>query len=493
MLLRSSDTKVNFDMKTNNRILKIFLQAFVFALLFFFGALSVNAQDEDDEDKQDPVKIFEQAQDEHEKGNLLEAIKLYDEAIKLAPEFPEAEYQRASALVSLKRFDEAEKGFRRAIELRSDWSLPYGSLGSLLVQLNRFKDAEPILIDALKLDAKNFPALVAMAELRLKTKASKEHLNSLLESLRTATSGIRVPVSVWMARSAIERTTGDKENAKLSLDRALMIEPKNFSVLIERASLYEETGNYERALADLKTAQTIEPQNPSTIISVARIYSKSGKNDEALALLDSLNEKAKQLPEAQSLRASLMKCDSSPETRAALENILLKQTRNASILACLGYAYRTVDPIRSMDFYRMAAEIEPNNIGYATGYAAALVQAKQFENAVAILNRILIVAPDDYVAHANLATALYELKRYPEALIQFGWIAAAKPEISVTYFYIATIHDYMQEYKDALVSYEKFLSLADSKQNQLEIDKVNLRLPSLKKQISRGEGKKKRP
>jgi tetratricopeptide (TPR) repeat protein len=479
-------------MRTSNRILKIFLQTFVFALVFSFSAISINAQDEDDEDKQDPVKLFEQAQDEHEKGNLLEAIKLYDEAIKLAPEFPEAEYQRASALVSLKRFDEAEKGFRRAIELRSNWSLPYGNLGSLLVQLNRFKEAEPILIDALKLDAKNFPALVAMVELRLRTKASKEQLDSLLEPLRAATGGIRVPVSVWMARSTVERATGNKENAKLSLDRALMIEPKNFNALIERASLYEETGDYERAITDLKTAQTIEPKNSSTTIAIARIYSKTGKNDEAIALLDSLDEKAKNTPEAQSLRASLMKCDSSPETRAALENILLKQTRNASILACLGYSYRTVDPIRSMDFYRMAVELEPNNIGYATGYAAALVQAKRFENAIVILSRILTVAPDDYVAHANLATALYELKRYPEALIQFGWIAAAKPEIAVTYFYIATIHDYLQEYKDALVSYEKFLSFADAKQNQLEIEKVNLRLPSLKKQISRGEGKKKK-
>ena len=77
----------------------------------------------------DPVKIFNQAQDAHEKGDFAAAIKLYEEALKIIPEFPEAEYQRAAALLSLNRTDEAEKGFRRAVQLRADWTLPLATLG----------------------------------------------------------------------------------------------------------------------------------------------------------------------------------------------------------------------------------------------------------------------------------------------------------------------------------------------------------------------------
>jgi hypothetical protein len=46
---------------------------------------------------------------------------------------------------------------------------------------------------------------------------------------------------------------------------------------------------------------------------------------------------------------------------------------------------------------------------------------------------------------------------------------------------------------EALASYEKFLSTADAKTNQLEIDKVKLRLPTLRRQIKLGEGVKKKP
>ncbi len=471
-----------------NLFSKTFVRGFIFLLLFALCISFVQAQEESD----DPVKLFNQAQDEHAKGNLAEAIKLYDEAIKIAPDFPEAEYQRASALVSLNRPEDAEKGFRRAIELRTDWSLPYGSLGSLLVKQNRLGDAEIVLDEALRLDAKNFPALTAMTEVRLRTNASKEKLFALLGQLRSATTGARVPASVWASRGAIERKIGEKENARLSLERALMADPKNINALLERASVYEEMGDYTHALEDATAAQVIEPKLSFVLTTIARIYAHMGKTDEAMRVLDSLDESAKNTTEVQALKASLVKCDGTPEARTALEKVLEKEPQNASLLACLGAAYRIADPLRSMDYYRRAAEIEPKNIGYAKGFAAALVQARKFENAVVVLRRILTLTPEDYVAHANLATALYELKRYSEALMEFGWIAAEKPDIAITYFYMATAHDNLDDYVLALTAYEKFLSLADPKVNQLEIEKVNLRLPSLKKQVSRGEGKKKK-
>jgi tetratricopeptide (TPR) repeat protein len=122
-----------------------------------------------------------------------------------------------------------------------------------------------------------------------------------------------------------------------------------------------------------------------------------------------------------------------------------------------------------------------------------LVQARRFAEAVAILRQVVRVDAENYVAHANLATALYELKRYGEALPEYEWIVTAKPEVVVAHYFIATAHDYLGEYPEALASYEKFLAVADAKTNQLEIDKVKLRLPSLHRQIERGEGAKKKP
>jgi tetratricopeptide (TPR) repeat protein len=100
--------------------------------------------------------------------------------------------------------------------------------------------------------------------------------------------------------------------------------------------------------------------------------------------------------------------------------------------------------------------------------------------------------PDNYTAHANLALSLFEMKRFAEALPEYDWLAAAKPDLAVTYFFIAIAHDNLGEYPQAMDAYQKFLARADSTNNKLEIEKVNLRLPTLREQIKRGEGVKRR-
>src|SRR5947207_14734941 len=55
----------------------------------------------------DPVKLFEKGQDAHAKNNYKLAIQLYDAAIKLKPEYPETEFQRAMELLAHNRKTEA--------------------------------------------------------------------------------------------------------------------------------------------------------------------------------------------------------------------------------------------------------------------------------------------------------------------------------------------------------------------------------------------------
>jgi len=212
-------------------------------------------------------------------------------------------------------------------------------------------------------------------------------------------------------------------------------------------------------------------------------------------LLDALDEKDRKTLEVVALRAEIANdSGSSAEERAALEQLLQRDPQNASLLAQLGNAYRRVDPLKSQDYFYRALQIEPKNVSYAIGYAAALVQGRRFAEAEPILRRVISTAPKEYTAHANLALALYEMKRYAEALPEYEWLVATRPEIAATYFFIATAHDNLGEYEPALEAYEKFLARAEPTNNKLEIEKVNLRLPRLRDQIKRGQGvKRKKP
>jgi tetratricopeptide (TPR) repeat protein len=438
-------------------------------------SISGRAQDSQAADDSDPVKIFNLGQEAHEKGDFAAAIKFYDDAIKIVPEFPEAEYQRAAAYLSLNKIPDAERGFRRALELRPDWTLAMVSLGSLLVSEGRFEEAGKLLDGALALDGQNYPALVALAELRLKTRASPQSLQDLLAKLRIATSKANPTPSAWAARAAIERSLGDTKGAADSVARAVAIDPRNSFALVERIELSLAASDFNRAAEDAQFLVKLNP-NDSNRLLLARVLARAGRDVEALKIIDSVDHSNK---DAADLRKALSaRSTTDPEV---LKKQLASDPNNIDLLANLCSLTRTASPREALDFCRRAAAIEPDNITYAVGYGAALVQAKQFEQAAGLLRKLLTVAPDNYTIHLNLATSLYELKRYPDAKTEYLWITEHNPGNPIGFYFLAIVFDSMGGYMDAAANYQQFLRFADPAVNELEIEKVKLRLSVLEK------------
>lgn len=444
----------------------------------------------------DPVKLFERGQSAHARGDVEKALAFYEQALKVRPEFPEAEFQKANALVSLGRFPEAETAFRRAITLKKQWALPYSSLGALLMRQRRDAEAEPLFRQALGLDAQDNIALRLLSEIKLRGGNTRE----ALELARKATQAEDAPASSWIVLAIAERANGNKPTAKQILDRLIAEVPNNVAALIERADLLTEEKSYDAAIADLKTAETTKPKDKIILSRLAYVYQQAGRVADADAVARAAglevqapagDGKLRVIGTAEEIDAA--NSDDPRVSRAALEKLIEKNPRNPVLLARLGASYRTDAPAKSLELYRRAAEIQRDSPEFAIGYAAALVQARQFPEAAGILRQVLKSNPDNYAARANFATALYEMKQYADAIPEYQWIINAKPDAVVAHYFIATSHDYLREYVQALAAYEKFLATADAKTNQLEIDKVRLRLPSLRRQIQLGEGVKKKP
>ena len=470
------------------------------ALILFVSVLlctSIKAQTDDFGDTgADPLKLFERGQAAHARGEIDKALEFYDQAIKLKPEFPEAEFQRGNALVSLGRLDEAESAFRRAVQLKNNWALPYSALGALLMRRQRDNDAAVALRKALTLDPHDILALSLLAEIELKSGAAKE----ALDLARRATQNADAPSSAWVTLAMAEKANGNKEGAKKTLDRVLNDDPKNLAALLERSDLSLDDKSYESAIADLKSAVALRPNDKSILSRLAFAYQQSGKSEEAASIAKAAGLEVQQDPSDDKIRVigtteeiEAANSEDRAVSRKAIESLIEKNPRNAMLLARLGASYRLDDPARSLELYRRAAELQPTEVDYAVGYAAALVQARRFDEASAILRRVIQKEPQNYSAHANLATSLYEGKRYADAIAEFEWVLNTKPEVVVAHYFIATSYDYLGEYPLALVAYQKFLTSADARTNQLEIDKVKLRLPTLQRQIELGEGVKKKP
>ena len=474
----------------------IFLACAAIVSTFFFVSVKAQTDDTFGDNGADPVKLFERAQSAHARGDLDKALELYQQAIKIRPEFAEAEFQVGNILTVQGKYPEAEAAFRRSIELKKSWSLPYSGLGVLLMRVNRDADAEKSFRQALIIDGNDNLALRLLAEIRLRSGDTKE----ALDLAKRATTTPDAPASAWLTYAMAQRANGDKAGAHTALDRALKDQPGNVAALLERADLSTDEKNYASAIEDLKTASKAQPADKVIMGRLAYVYQQAGKEEEASAAAKAAglptqttgsDGKTRVIGTAEEIETA--NSSDVAVARTALEKLIAKNPDNAGLLYRLGLTYRTENPTRALELLRRAAEREPTSAEYAQGYASVLVQLRRFQEAAQILRQVIKRNPESYTAHANLATALYEAKQYRDAIPEYEWLIAAKPELSVVHFFLGTAHDYLGEFPEALASYEKFLAVADGKTNQLEIDKVNLRLPTLKRQIQLGEGAKKKP
>jgi len=274
----------------------------------------------------------------------------------------------------------------------------------------------------------------------------------------------------------------------------LALEPSNVEARLAHSDVLYELKEPARAEAGLKSLEEAAKTDARLALALASRYlNQYGRSDDARRLYDALPAEAKDSAEGRQLLAAFTPdCVDKPETRETLEKLVARDANNAPAFACLGRIYRTEDPQRSLGYFERALRLQPSNADYATGYAAALLQLRRFEEAATVLQRVLRAEPDNYAAHANFAAALYELKLYKQAVVEYKWVAGARPDLAVVHFFIGSAHDRLGEFEEALAAYETFLARADPQVNQLEIEKVNLRLPTLRNQIKRGEGVKTR-
>lgn len=459
-------------------------------LAMHFVAAATLAQD-DNEPAEDPVTIFNQAQDLHEKGDLIGAIKLYDKAIALTEAFPEAQYQKGTAYLALNNIGDAETAFRKAIEQKADWSLAIAMLGETLVRkylsntgsdpevITRiFNEADLTLRNAIAIDANNFPAYAALVDLLVNGDAPRAAMAELLAKVRSVTDGkMKPPSSIWSARASLENALGERRSARISIKNALA-DTKNLSALRLAAELAIADNDIEQSRSFADTLNKLAPADPQTYLIRAKLAAAEGNFVEASALLDQIRSP---LRGADSLRASINTIRK--RGKAELENVVASDPKNAAALGSLCKMYRVDAPDKALEYCRRANEVEPDNIDHAIGYAGALVQAKRHDLAVVILSKLKALVPDNSTVRVNYATSLYQLKRYTEARDEYRWIVAKYPERPIGYFLLAVTHDQLAEYVDAMANYQQFTKLADPSKNQLEIDKVQLRLPSLEKQI----------
>src|SRR5215813_6542356 len=457
----------------------------------------------------DPLKqaaaLFEAGQNAHQKGELEKAVELYGEALGRDPSLWQAEFQRGAAYFSLNRLSDAKASmlgvikqlaeFGDAPEARQVSSRAQILLGEIALAENNPVEAEKSFRRALELNPNAARAHAGLAEILL---GAGKRAEAIAEAKAAIEAGDD-RAGVYALLGEAQTLSGKYEEALASFNEALKREPKNAIAISRRAEVYLARNDLKAAIEDLRASVEIEPSISSRLrLGFALIAAK--QYDEAVSLYRRILQDDPSNNEARTAVAAVMiESGKGAEAVAQLESLIKAGPNRADLRAQLAELYLPTQPEKALEQYLAAAKLEPSQPQHQIGVAAALVKLRRFQEAVSASRQALAQNPKEdlaYFGHTNLATALFELDDFQNAAGEFIWILdhqrkrGDQKRTAITLYFLGICFDKLGDYEQALKAYEQFTSLA-STDNQLEIDKVKLRLPKLRNQIKEGKGKRK--
>lgn len=198
--------------------------------------------------------LFNKAQRLEQAGKPEEAVKTYQNAIRLEPTYAEAYQQMGLAYASLNQFPEAVKAFQEVIRLRPQSSLAQGNLGAAYMKMGRFQEARNAFREAVRLRPDDAEAHYNLGLALGKLTRDQEALAEFSQAVKLQPDLARAQRNLGLANLNLNHL----DEAKKALQEAAALDPKDPQVHYALCVYYARTGDVQAANKEFKTLQDLD-------------------------------------------------------------------------------------------------------------------------------------------------------------------------------------------------------------------------------------------
>ncbi|MBR1166932.1 tetratricopeptide repeat protein [Bradyrhizobium liaoningense] len=366
-------------------------------------------------------------------------------------------FNEALAALNGRDLRKAEEGFRRVIKFEPSHVPALNLLTIVLMNTNRFAEAEPFIARAVKL---NQGSDVSFYNYGLIAK----QLGKPALAHEQFTRALRLNPNVresWNNRGAVCNVLEQYEAAISDFDRAIALDPNYADAHANKGKSLLEIGRHAEALTSYDRALSVRPDLAEAWLGRGTALARSSRRDEALDAYDKALSIRADLAEAWIGRGNVLYgLRRHADAFASYDRALDIAPQAAAAWLGRGNAYADLKRYdEALAAYDKALTIKPNSIEAMIGRGNVFAGLKRRDDALALYDAALSIKPNSAEAWLGRGSVFLDLRRRDEALAAFDKALSTAPDLAEAWLGRGNVFGDVKRHAEALEAYDKALSI----------------------------------
>ena len=359
----------------------------------------------------------------HDLGQLNAAVKSYQKTLDIEPTYAEAYNNLGNVYGELEQGDFAIKNYKKALEIKPEYVEAQYSLGLIFHDLNQFDDAVKCFKAAIELKPEFAGAYNKLGAVFIE-------LEKLEEAVKCFKAAIELKPDFVEAINNLGITFykhHQLDDAMIYYERALACNPDFADAHNNIGIVHLDLGQLENAAKSYKAAIKIKPDFAEAHYNLGVVLQDLNQMEDAIK---------------------------SYEEVIIIKPDFFKAHNN------LGVALLDLDKYdEAINSYNAALELKPDFVDAINNLGIAFYKLHQLDDAMIYYERALAYNPDNHDSHNNIGTIFLERGQLDEAVKSYKIALALKPDFLEANNNIGTAYNKLLQTNLAIKYYEKAIAI----------------------------------
>ena len=329
--------------------------------------------------EQDATRVLEEGMALEKQGQMDEALRCYDSAIRLMPELARAHFYRGNLLLDRGEAIGALKSYEKALEFKPDSAAAHYNLGTAHLNLGNVESSVEScrMAIALKPDFADAHMLLGMAYEKL----------------------------------------GQHDRAVECFSHVVDLKPDFAEAHFQRGISFHALGKFDDAVSSYQSALKIDSNVSAIYCNLGTAFRELERIDDAIFHYGRAIEISPTFVEAHfNLGSALQRIGQLGRAVTCYLNVLGFASDHFDAHVNLGISYRELGRLEdALAIFHKAISLEPKNIAGHLHFGITLATLGRYGSAIEIYQRALEIDPENADVHVSLGNVYKDLGRFEDA------------------------------------------------------------------------------